>query len=333
MGEAELFELQLEDWKSLASLLFSPAVAMVAIYLFGVDLTKLPFIPAEIPYRPPVSFVRAAAILLSFLFTLSMSVWLTLRVYAGPLPDVESFMHQFFRALSSEEVQWQSQANAVGVNKGRISLLEYDGYSDLRVYVNSVRIFGTHIDCMLVSQCNLLPIYREFSLNSNSTNYIEIFLNNSGIGDCNVSLGVELFAPSGGSFSNVFHVTSERSDFHRYETIPEYSSYRTCDQIRLVIGQSIPMGARKTRKLPNDARARVLSVVITLVAGGVFGTMLAVGWGQNFRPRSLSVDRLGIIHRVALPDGVKTRDDVRDFDVELTPADDFAESQSTIIGL
>ena len=236
MGEAELFELQLEDWKTLASLLFSPAVAMVAIYLFGVDLTKLPFIPAEIPYRPPVSFVRAAAILLSFLFTLSMSVWLTLRVYAGPLPDVESFMHQFFRALSSEEVQWQSQANAVGVNKGRISLLEYDGYSDLRVYVNSVRIFGTHIDCMLVSQCSLLPIHREFSLNSNSTNYIEIFSNNSGIGDCNVSLGVELFAPSGGSFSNVFHVTSERSDSHRYETIPEYSSYRTCDQIRLVIG-------------------------------------------------------------------------------------------------
>jgi hypothetical protein len=91
-----------------------------------------------------------------------------------------------------------------------------------------------------------------------------------------------------------------------------------------LLAQSIPMEARKSRKLPNDARARVLSVVITLVAGGVFGTMLAVGWGQNFRPRSLSVDRRGIIHRVALPDGVKTRDDVRDFDVELTPADDFA---------
>jgi hypothetical protein len=157
-------------------------------------------------------------------------------VYAGPLPDAEGFMHQFFRDLSRDEAQWQTQANAARVNKGRISLLEYDGYSDLRVYVNSVRVFGTHIDCMFVSQCGLLPISREFSLNSSSMNYIEIFSNNSGIGDCNVALEVELFGPSGDTFSKVFHITSGQSDYQRYETIPEYTSYRTCDQIRLVLG-------------------------------------------------------------------------------------------------
>jgi hypothetical protein len=84
------------------------------------------------------------------------------------------------------------------------------------------------------------------------------------------------------------------------------------------------MVARKNRKLPNDSQLRVVYIVLTLIAGWVFGTISAIGWGENFRPRSLSVNRLGVIHRVALPEGVTQRDDVHDFDVELTPADDFA---------
>lgn len=51
---------------------------------------------------------------------------------------------------------------------------------------------------------------------------------------------------------------------------------------------------------------------------------MAIGWGDNFQARSLAIERFGIFHRLALPAGVAKRDDVHDFDVELSGADDFA---------
>lgn len=89
--------------KPAASLMFSPAVAMAAIYLFGVDLTKLPFLPTDIPYRVPTKFVQVIAISLSFSFSLSFAAWLGLRLHDGPKPDIDGFMQQFFRELSRDE--------------------------------------------------------------------------------------------------------------------------------------------------------------------------------------------------------------------------------------
>ncbi|WP_143750511.1 MULTISPECIES: hypothetical protein [unclassified Mesorhizobium] len=237
MDSATLFYLPIEDWQRLASLCFSPAVGIGAIYLFGVDLATLPFMPAEIPYRPPVQFVRAAALFLSFLFTLSLSAWLTLRLYAGPLPDVEAFKHQFFRDLSTEEAKWLQQANNIGVNGGQISLVRYDGYSDVRVFVNNVRIFGTHADCVFYRQCgpNSLPYRFSFTTKPGSENHIEIFVDNSGVSSCNVSIDVELNTANGDHLSKPFSTTSSNHDYLRYETVLENISYRTCDQIQLVL--------------------------------------------------------------------------------------------------
>ena len=270
MDAATLFNFTIEDFKNLASLLFSPAVALAAIYLFGVDLVKLPFIPTNIPYRVPARAVQVSALSLSFLFGLTLSAWFTLRLYEGPQPDVRGFMQQYFRAVTADENAWLKEAHRLGIVGGRLIVKDYDGVSDVRVFVNGVRVFGTQVDCMARHQCrkdtspnrpqfdeqsrqfklntnvyqlhesNNLPLERTFTklLRRGLTNYIEMVVNNSGIGDCKVNLAIELVTSSGEKKAKEFYFSDDPHDSERYQTIAENGSYRVCDRIRVAIKPS-----------------------------------------------------------------------------------------------
>jgi hypothetical protein len=264
MGTAILFGLPIEDWKSLASLLTAPAFAMAAIYIFGVDLVNLPFLAVDVPYRVPPRLVRWAAFILVFFLSMTLAIWLTLRIHKGPRPDVDDFLHQFFRDLSREEATWLHAARQRGVVGGRIKLIEYDGSSSARVFVNNNRVFGTHFDCQAIYQCRLsehpslaelqrdinkvrlndvfplraenrLPLIRDFSsyIRGDETNFIDILASNSGIGGCDILFEVELDGPNGERFSQRFQILSSRHNFERYKTIDVYGSYRLCDNIRI----------------------------------------------------------------------------------------------------
>jgi hypothetical protein len=52
--------------------------------------------------------------------------------------------------------------------------------------------------------------------------------------------------------------------------------------------------------------------------------MLAIGWGENWNARAVSIAKFGTIQRVALPAGVSSREDISTFEVDFGFADDFA---------
>jgi hypothetical protein len=264
--QATLFGLTIDDWKNFASLLLSPVVGITIIYILGVDLVKIPFLSIDVPYRIPVRFVQASTGLLGMLFALSVSAWLTLRLYEGPRPHVESFKKHFFRQLSDDEAAWLKRANELGVVGGRLSILDYDGKSDVRVFADNVRVFGTHVDCVAIYQCghgrapnlaeleqtynlklntnvyplevaNYIPFEREFKLRADrgKHSYIDIFVNNSGLGTCRVSMSIELYLADG-TKSKMWFTFSDRDNFALYRTERNNPSYRICDQVRLPIG-------------------------------------------------------------------------------------------------
>ena len=82
---------------------------------------------------------------------------------------------------------------------------------------------------------------------------------------------------------------------------------------------------KRKSKISLDPRKRVVSIVLACASGILIGIVLAVGWGENFRPRTLTVERFGTFHRVPLPKNVSSRDDINAFEVELKGADDFAQ--------
>ena len=66
MGSATLFGLSPDDWKNLASFIVTPAVALAAVYVFGIDLLKIPFVETEVPYKLSTRTASLFAILLCF---------------------------------------------------------------------------------------------------------------------------------------------------------------------------------------------------------------------------------------------------------------------------
>jgi hypothetical protein len=271
MGNATLFGLSPDDWKNLASFFVTPAVALAAVYVFGIDLVKIPFVQTEVPYKLSTRTVSFLAILLCFFSSLATAIWLTLRVFPGPKPAVDKFLEQFFRPLTSDEIAWAASLEGKKISSANFLLTSYDGRSDLRVFVNNHRVFGTHVDCVWQYQCrepanetttqeeviakskgmtldhlfdanassnlpavNQLPISRDFMSDLHSgINYIDIFSNNSGFVGCRVEFSVEFVTDAGQHYAHAFGIRDSTLTTVPYRTIPEERTFSTCDQIRI----------------------------------------------------------------------------------------------------
>src|SRR5665213_1867959 len=152
-SEPLLFNLSVDDWKNLSSVLITPAIALSVAYLLGADLLKVPFVETDVPYRIPRRILATFSITLFFLASLTVAVWLTLRLYPGPNSDVKEFENTFFRPLDEPERSWLRRLSDEPVVEATLILNSYDGRSDLRIFANNSRVFGTYQDCIWVFQC------------------------------------------------------------------------------------------------------------------------------------------------------------------------------------
>jgi hypothetical protein len=71
-------------------------------------------------------------------------------------------------------------------------------------------------------------------------------------------------------------------------------------------------------------RQRVTIVLLAIITGAVFGMLLTVAGGVNFRTRIQRVESLGIFYRLALPDDILDLNDVRLAQMAVPGASDFA---------
>ena len=70
-----------------------------------------------------------------------------------PPPPLQPFVRQYFWAATADDNVWLEEAQRLGIVGGRLIVKDYDGVSDVRVFVNGIRIFGTQVDCMARHQC------------------------------------------------------------------------------------------------------------------------------------------------------------------------------------
>jgi hypothetical protein len=273
MGNATLFGLSPDDWKNLASFFVTPAVALAVVYIFGIDLVKIPFVQTEVPYTLSTRTVSVFAIFLCLISSVATAIWLTLKVSPGPEPAVDKFLEQFFRQPSREETAWAASFDNSRIRSANLLLISYDGISDFRVFINSNRIFGTHVDCVWKYQCgnpsqnkmtqdmviakskgmtfnplfdmsavselpsvNHLPILRDFtSKMRDGVNYIDIFSNNPGFRGCHVEFDIAFVGQSGQEYRHHFRIADGVFTEKPYRTIPEEPYFRACDQLRIPV--------------------------------------------------------------------------------------------------
>jgi hypothetical protein len=269
MTESEplLFNLSVDDWRNLASFFVAPGIALSVAYLLGADLLKIPFVATEVPYKIPKRMLAVLAVGLCFVASFTNASWLTLRLYSGPDPDVTEFTKSFFRALDGAERDWLRRISLEPVLQAEFVLEAYDGRSDLRVFANSSRIFGTYQDCIWRFQCtesaqealqqstkqaveghhinydlypisepNKLPLRRSFRDKLRpGLNFIDVFSNNSGLVGCHVKVSLIFTMKSGGIEKQTFEVVDGARTSIPYRTIPQSASFRACDQFRLPV--------------------------------------------------------------------------------------------------
>jgi hypothetical protein len=270
MNETEplLFGLFIDDWKNLASIFVAPAIGLSAAYLLGADLLKVPFVATDVPYKIPRRMLALLAIVLCFAASLTNACWLTLRTYSGPNPSVDEFLLTFFRPLETTEKDWLIKIGGEPVVDAVLSIDEFDVRSDLRVFVNNVRVFGSYQDCIWTFQCRnedrskekndfaeFLKARKEPILNEtlyppdklnklgepisllsslrSGLNYIDVFSNNSGLTGCHIK-GLLAFTMLSGKVNTiVFNIDDGARTGDPFRTIRQSGTYRTCDQFRL----------------------------------------------------------------------------------------------------
>jgi hypothetical protein len=84
---------------------------------------------------------------------------------------------------------------------------------------------------------------------------------------------------------------------------------------------------KKVRVRRQESAPRAIERIGWLCAatllGGMFGTLLSVGWGENFRTRVLRVGGLGTFYRIALPGDIRELSDVKTAQIGAPSASDY----------
>jgi hypothetical protein len=263
--EPLLFNLFVDDWKNLASFFVAPSIGLAVAYLLGADLLKIPFVSTEVPYKIPRQMLAVLATSLCFIAALTNACWLTLRTYSGPNPNVSEFTDSFFRPLEKDERDWLKKVGSEPVVDASLVIEAFDVRSDLRIFINNVRVFGSYQDCVWKFECrtndqsaaqqalishiqrrhvddnlypanklNRLPLTIPL-LNALRTglNYIDVFSNNSGLIGCHVKATLVFKMLSGQVNPLTFNIVDGTRTRVPYRTIKQSATYRTCDQFRL----------------------------------------------------------------------------------------------------
>lgn len=252
MFDAELAGFTATQYWQFASVILTPTLGFVFVYLLNRPLRRLPFIDTGDDYQPPRWVVPVFAI--SSLFAASLSISISafmLLMYSHSSDNTFLESHQFERSLEIPEKYGP-------LRLATVVLKQYDGYSNFDLFVNGYMAFSTETSCAMQYQCNaeanaggLAEKYKQVAARYGSLhdlssvnnlplevnvskylqsgqNHIDIVSVNSGIGDCALTLVIRLTLSSGELGRNVFILpfhsnSSEKLDgdvFYSYGSPP-----------------------------------------------------------------------------------------------------------------
>jgi len=190
------------------------------LFLLGQSLTKLPFIDAGEVYKPPKWVLPLFAT--SSLFGTSLALSFIFFLLVTPLRSSDTiFLNQYQVQRSLVPPPSHGPLRAA-----EIILEEYDGDSNLDIFVNGYIVFSSERDCMMNYQCTnnsesidfsgtyaevpkygylhhlgkLSPTPNSISIEERilpGFNSIDVVSVNSGVGDCRVTLSINLRFESG----------------------------------------------------------------------------------------------------------------------------------------
>ncbi|AUW47171.1 hypothetical protein [Rhizobium leguminosarum] len=216
MFEPELFGIAASRYADFGMSLITPLLGFLFLYFLRLPLKKLPFIGGDVNYTPPSWVLPLFAMSTLFALGLSFSIAFFLMQMRGE-PNQVDFANSFERKID--------YAPNIGTVIGAsYSLVEYDGDSDVRIFLNGYRLFGTSSHCMLNFQCRNaadlgakarfsaartfdLPDLsykhvrqlRSLPISEDVTDYLvpgqnifDLFFGNSGVGDCAVQALIHL---------------------------------------------------------------------------------------------------------------------------------------------
>jgi hypothetical protein len=132
------------SWASFAQSMLTPALGFVFLYLMGLELTKLSWVPGDAKYKPPRWVLPLFA---------QGSVFAIVAAFSGYLfanylkePDLAA-------EVKPELFLTRELTPAEPLSDVTVSLRAYDGFSHFRVFVNGYHVFSTTRDCVATFQC------------------------------------------------------------------------------------------------------------------------------------------------------------------------------------
>ena len=228
MFDAELLGFTATQYWQFASVILTPTLGFVFVYLLNRPLKRLPLIDAGDDYQPPRWVLPVFAISSLFAATLSISLSAFMLLTVSRSSD-STFLRSYHLERSLEVPEDYGP-----IRIATVTLKQYDGYSNLDLFVNGYMAFSTETSCAMLYQCNdeasavsveenykqvtmrygsmhSLSVTNTLPLNVDLTkylqsgqNHIDIVSVNSGIGDCALTLDLKLTFNSAELSKNVF---------------------------------------------------------------------------------------------------------------------------------
>jgi hypothetical protein len=148
MFDPQLFGFLSIDYFRFAQTLLVPTLGFMFLYFLRLPLRKLPIISDATDYAPPPWLLPMFALGSLFLFCLSLSIGLFLVTERARAP-IDDFVASYHRI---RDVEWLSNADDP-LTAVDISVDQFQIVSDVRIFVNGYRIFGSSSNCMAWFQC------------------------------------------------------------------------------------------------------------------------------------------------------------------------------------
>jgi hypothetical protein len=144
MFDAELFGITSKDFLTTAQAIIAPMLGFMFLFLLSLPLKKLPIIDVS-DYRPPSWVLPLFAIGSFYMVAFCLSAAFIL-VNFSVSPSINRFKQSYdlVRRFAPSPAQVQAAS---------ITIQEYDGLSNFRIYVNGYRVFGSSSNCVMEYQC------------------------------------------------------------------------------------------------------------------------------------------------------------------------------------
>ncbi len=240
--------------------LVAPVLAYLVLYVIGGAIKSVSFMSVELRAKIPSIALPLVTIFLASLMALFLSAALALK-YLAPSPPVNDFNSQFHQNIGL--LLPDGNQALEDIVYAEITLSEIEQLSNIRVFVNQRRLFGSGYHCRMIYQCNeqhpqteqlalravaaasglnnflyprdpyFLPIRLSFLEHLvEGQNTVDIHIENSGLNYCNLQGSLVLEFSNGRIVEHEISVFGNAS-WDRYRTWPTNNSYAVCDRARV----------------------------------------------------------------------------------------------------